>query len=155
MSHIKKIVEWNDIAEVPVDDKSRALYIKLIMEELKEMIMAFVTQNEKEVADGAVDLVWVLVGFLRASGHNVEALFDEVERSNYSKFVRALGGNYKCMKREDGKILKPDSFHPVNFNGLINEKQDKEKNLQLSLFVWDEIGDISDICGNSINSKHR
>lgn len=108
---IKRIVEWNDIANVPKDQASQKLYVNLIKEELKEMTDAMDIHDVVETADGAVDLVWVLVGYLRACGHDVEGLFNEVDTSNYSKFIYdAKTDTYHCIKNEAGKIQKPLGF---------------------------------------------
>lgn len=45
-------------------------------------------------------------------GVNLQGAWDEVIRSNMSKTDPESG---KIIKRADGKILKPDSFSPANF----------------------------------------
>lgn len=45
--------------------------------------------------------------------------FGEVRRSNYSKFFEDTDGNLLCKKREDGKIMKPESFSKVDFPSVL------------------------------------
>lgn len=110
---INNIVKWNDIAKVQQNEASKELYLRLILEEFKEFLLGIVNNDPKEAADGAVDSVWVLTGYLRAMGHDVNGLFQNINDSNYSKFIRHMdidGIKYECIKREDGKIMKPESF---------------------------------------------
>ncbi len=128
---LRDIIEWNDIAQVPINSDSMKLYKKLIDEEYGEFVDAF-TQNEPlnfeskdlevEELDGLVDMVWVIMGYARARGwstQTIENAFDNVNMSNYSKFVLE-NGQHKCIKREDGKILKPSSFIKADLLPIIN-----------------------------------
>lgn len=127
-----RIWQWNDIANVEPSETTMKLYKKLITEEYNEFIDAF-DQNqaldfkspvyETEELDACIDMMWVIVGYMRSRGWSKETVFaaiEEVERSNYSKFVETEDG-YRCVKREDGKILKPDTFSPADIAAIIQQ----------------------------------
>lgn len=130
---LQNIIKWNNIANVPKSEVSMELYSKLITEEYNEFITAF-NQNkelgfinkdlETEELDGIIDMVWVIIGYARARGwtnKQISDAFKEVERSNYSKFILQNDLTYKCIKREDGKILKPDTFSKADLKKIIDK----------------------------------
>lgn len=107
----------------PVSKKPRTLAIgyndfrlDLIREEIVELMQALsdtelasthgsTDDMERAVAVTAkemADVLYVIFGTAVAMGVNLEAVFEEVHRSNMSK----LGPNGKPELREDGKILK-------------------------------------------------
>ena len=91
---------------IPYDRVAQGtLYMKLIKEEFDELMYAWNEEDIVEVADACADLKWVIEGMEHTLGINQQAVWDEVARSNMSKMV---GG--KLIKREDGKVLKPDTF---------------------------------------------
>lgn len=94
------------------DEKTNALRINLLAEEVDELKEALETGDMVEVLDALTDIQYVLDGAYLSFGlHDVKmAAFEEVQRSNMSK----LGADGKPIVRpEDGKILKgPDYFKP-------------------------------------------
>lgn len=72
-----------------------------------------------EVADAIVDSVYVLYQLSNALELPYDALFYEVHRSNMSKRTQLPDGSFKVIKREDGKVLKPESFSKPNLRGII------------------------------------
>lgn len=122
--YISGIWRWNDIAEVEPNENAVELYSKLITEEYTEFKEAWDSKDVVEQADACVDLVWVIIGFLRASGYNnltVDQLFAEVQRSNYSKFFRNEEGALTCKKREDGKIIKPEGYSKPDLKSIVEK----------------------------------
>ena len=85
------------------------LYLSLIKEEYEELIKASEDQNIIETADACADLIWVVEGLMYSLGIDPQIIWDEVTKSNFSKIVEG-----KLIKREDGKVLKPDTFKPPN-----------------------------------------
>lgn len=130
---LENIIKWNDIAQVPSNNSSMELYKNLITEEYTEFVTAFeknklVSYSDKDLEteelDGIIDMVWVIIGYARARGWSNDTIynaFKEVERSNYSKFVLETTGKYKCIKRDDGKILKPDTFSKAELRPIIDK----------------------------------
>lgn len=116
---LEMVQEFHETYGLPVldapnisDDKTNALRINLLAEELDELREALAAGDVVEVLDALTDLQYVLDGAYLSFGlHNVkQAAFDEVHRSNMSK----LGADGKPIRRpEDGKVLKgPNFFEP-------------------------------------------
>jgi predicted HAD superfamily Cof-like phosphohydrolase len=59
-------------------------------------------------------LKWVIEGLEHSLGIPQQAVWDEVARSNMSKLVDG-----KLIKRDDGKVLKPDTFVPPNIKKIL------------------------------------
>lgn len=108
----------------------RALRIRLIAEELAELAEAFgIVFNyaiSKDVfgskdlisaADATADLRVVVIGTDVAMGIDGGPVWDEVHRSNMSKFIDG-------HRREDGKWVKGPSHSPANLAPII-EAQSK------------------------------
>jgi predicted HAD superfamily Cof-like phosphohydrolase len=98
--------------ELP-DEKTIALRVDLIEEELKELMQALYHDPEKKdlvgVADALTDILYVTYGAGHAFGIDLDKCFAEVQSSNMSK----LGEDGKPIYREDGKVLKgPNFFEP-------------------------------------------
>jgi predicted HAD superfamily Cof-like phosphohydrolase len=88
------------------------LYMKLIQEEYTELMDAEAVSDDAEICDACFDLMWVIVGYMKSRGWDCENIWDEGAKSNLSKIDSATG---KVKKREDGKILKPESWKPPDF----------------------------------------
>jgi predicted HAD superfamily Cof-like phosphohydrolase len=56
-----------------------------------------------------MDMIWVILGFCKMKGYDVDAAWAEVARSNLAKIDPATG---KVIKRPDGKVLKPEGWTP-------------------------------------------
>ncbi len=90
-------------------DKINNLRIKLIEEELNELKEAISKKDLKEVADALTDILYVAYGAGHAFGINLDACFEEVQKSNMSK----LGNDGKPIYNENGKVMKgPNYFKP-------------------------------------------
>lgn len=88
------------------------LYMKLIQEEFSELMDAEAVSDDTEICDACFDLMWVIVGYMKSRGWDCENIWDEGAKSNLSKIDKATG---KVIKREDGKILKPEGWKPPDF----------------------------------------
>lgn len=105
------------------DEKTNALRINLLAEEVEELKEALEAGDIVEVLDALTDIQYVLDGAYLSFGlHGVkQAAFDEVQSSNMSK----LGEDGKPIVRpEDGKILKGPNFFQPNLAQFI-EDEDK------------------------------
>lgn len=129
-STLEKVQEFHETYGLPVldeanisDERTNALRINLLAEELDELKEALAEGDLVETLDALIDLQYVLDGaFLSFGLQSVkETAFDEVHRSNMSK----LGADGKPIVRpEDGKILKgPDYFKP-DMSQFISDKKD-------------------------------
>ena len=84
------------------------LYYNLIKEEVQELDES--TTREDDV-DALVDILVVTIGALHSIGVDVEGAWNEVHRSNMAKVDAGTG---VVLRREDGKILKPEGWQPPN-----------------------------------------
>ena len=97
------------------DEHTQRLRINLIEEELDELQLAVDNEDMVEVADALTDLLYVVYGAGHAFGIDLDECFHEVHRSNLSK----LGTDFKPIKREDGKVLKPDTYSPPDLKTVL------------------------------------
>ena len=85
------------------------LYKKLIEEEYTEFLDAIEAKDEVETLDACMDMIWVILGYCHMKGYKVDPAWAEVARSNHAKIDPRTG---KVLKREDGKVLKPEGWKP-------------------------------------------
>lgn len=113
------------------------LYMDLIDEEMNELCNAYGVNDVVEMADGAIDLIYVTIGLLHSMGLDPQALWDEVQRSNMSKFLveacvfcgtkgcdhcNGTGEFFKVLRREDGKILKGPRYKAPDLSSIVTEQ---------------------------------
>jgi len=101
-------------SETPIADlgeSKKLLRFNLMKEENEEYLAAVQNKDLVEIADALGDMMYILCGTIIEHGlqHKIEAVFDEIQRSNMSK----LGEDGKPIYREDGKVMKgPNYFKP-------------------------------------------
>lgn len=103
-----------EIPSVPqqkVSDQAE-LYKKLIKEEVEEFWEAEAVSDDIEQIDACFDMMWVIIGYMKSRGWDCEGIWDEGAKSNLSKIDATTG---KVIRREDGKILKPEGWKPPDF----------------------------------------
>lgn len=92
----------------------------LIDEEVnRELKEAIIQRDMVGIADGAIDSIYVIIGLMHEYGLPVEALFKEVQRANMAKAHEQDDGSFKCIRREDGKILKPEGWEAPDIEGVL------------------------------------
>lgn len=106
--------EVNAVPTFPEEDIQR-LRLDLIEEELDELHYAIDNKDMVEIADALGDLLYVVYGAGHAFGIDLDECFKEIHASNMSK----LGPDGKPIKREDGKVLKPDTFFPPDLKSIL------------------------------------
>ena len=84
-----------------------AMYLDLITEETGELKDAIIAGDQVEQLDALVDILVVTIGAIRAAGWDGEAAWNEVMKTNFAKVDPTTG---KVIKREDGKVLKPEGW---------------------------------------------
>ena len=90
-------------------EKINNLRVSLIEEELNELKEAIKNKDLKETIDALTDILYVTYGAGHAFGINLDACFDEVQKSNMSK----LGDDGKPIYNNQGKVMKgPKYFKP-------------------------------------------
>lgn len=98
-----------------------AMYGELVEEELQEQFEAMLDDNAVEEFDADLDILVVHIGRMLSRWHPnmIQAGWREVMRSNMSKCVTDGAGGMTVIKREDGKILKPDSYSPPDLAAIM------------------------------------
>lgn len=107
-------------SENPVADlgeSKKILRYNLMKEENEEYLEAVQNNDLVEIADALGDMMYILCGTIIEHGlqHKIEAVFDEIQRSNMSK----LGEDGKPIYREDGKVMKGPNYFKPDFSKLI------------------------------------
>ena len=116
---IKAVTEFHNAFRLSVEDKPKSdisseiteLRYNLMKEENEEYFQAVKSNDLIEIGDALGDMLYILCGTIISHGFQdkIEAIFDEIQRSNMSK----LGADGKPIYREDGKVLKgPNYFKP-------------------------------------------
>lgn len=107
-----------------------AMYFKLVCEEFTELADAYSdvesigkpspeqVQDYAAVVDGLIDLIYVCSGMMHSMGVDPNAAWNEVQRSNMSKVDAASG---RVLKRDDGKVLKPESYFPPDLVSVVKK----------------------------------
>ena len=96
-----------------------AMYMKLIDEEVGELHQAVVADDQVEQLDALIDILVVTIGAIHSAGYDAEAAWKEVMATNFAKIDRDTG---KVRKREDGKVLKPQGWHPPVLSPFLTRK---------------------------------
>ena len=102
---------------VALDEKVIDLRYNLMKEENEEYLEAAQAGDLVEVADALGDMLYILCGTIISHGFQdkIEAVFDEIQRSNMSK----LGTDGKPIYREDGKVMKGPNYFKPNIADLL------------------------------------
>ncbi len=96
----------------------RDLRVRLLQEEFDEYLEAENENDLVEIADALADMVVIIHGTAIRYGIPLDEVFAEVHRSNMSK-VSADG---TVLRREDGKILKPDTYSPPDIASILDRE---------------------------------
>jgi predicted HAD superfamily Cof-like phosphohydrolase len=98
------------------------LRVMLVDEEVGETLSALAARDLAEVADGIIDSIYVLIGMGLELGLPLQALWDEVHRSNMSKAIEQPDGSFKVVRRADKKVLKPEGWTPPDIAGVLRAR---------------------------------
>ena len=98
-------------------EQKNKLRFDLMKEENEEYLEAVQNNDIIEIADALGDMLYILCGTILEHGlqHKIEAVFDEIQRSNMSK----LGEDGRPIYREDGKVLKGPNYFKPNFEEIL------------------------------------
>jgi predicted HAD superfamily Cof-like phosphohydrolase len=102
-----------------VNEKQFDLYKNLIEEEFNELTTAELDNNRVEQLDALIDILVVTIGAIHSMGADAEGAWKEVMSTNFAKIDKKTG---KVIKREDGKVLKPDGWTPPNLKEFLSKK---------------------------------
>ena len=113
---VAALLEFNQAFDIPKRESPGLgskemieLRIKLLREEVEEYAEAARAGDLVEVLDALADIGYILAGTI--INHGMQGIYDdafnEVHRSNMAKLVDG-----KVLRREDGKVLKPEGWTP-------------------------------------------
>ena len=110
-------INQNPTANLP--DEISTLRFNLMKEENEEYLNAAKDGDLIEVGDALGDMLYILCGTIIAHGfqNKIEAIFDEIQRSNMSK----LGADGKPIYREDGKVMKGPNYFKPNLKKIFDK----------------------------------
>ena len=93
------------------------LRFNLMKEENEEYLEAVQNNDLIEIADALGDMLYILCGTIIEHGlqDKIEAVFDEIQRSNMSK----LDENGNPIYREDGKVMKGPNYFKPDFSKIL------------------------------------
>lgn len=105
------------ISEYPSlhDTRERELRYELLREEMEELRLALDSRDIVEVADALGDILYVTLGAGVTFGLDMEKIFTEIHRSNMTK----VWPDGSVQVREDGKIMKPDTYQAPDLATVI------------------------------------
>lgn len=122
MSPFAKLRAFHEAFDLPhpvspglPDAGQRDLRRKLLTEEFHEYLDAEAQDDLVEIAKELADVIYIAYGTAVAYGIPMDAVFDEVHRSNMAK----LGPDGKVIRREDGKVLKPQGWTKPDIAALV------------------------------------
>jgi predicted HAD superfamily Cof-like phosphohydrolase len=92
------------------------MYLGLIEEEAEELNQAIINKDRIEILDALIDMLVVTIGAIHSAGFDAEGAWKEVMQTNFNKIDKKTG---KVIKREDGKVLKPDGWTPPNLKDFL------------------------------------
>ena len=94
------------------------MYLDLITEEYEELKEAVIENDRVEQLDALVDILVVTLGAIRTGGFDGEGAWKEVMDTNFAKIDPTTG---KVIKREDGKVLKPEGWKAPELAQFVGE----------------------------------
>ena len=99
-----------------LDNQTNVLRQALLDEEVSELEEAVAAGDIVEIADALGDIVYIAYGTAVAHGIDLDAVLEEIHRSNMAKLVDG-----KVLRRDDGKVLKPEGWQPPNIARIIEK----------------------------------
>ena len=99
--------------ELPSGEE-RDLRIRLLKEEYEEYIQGECKNDIENIAKELADIIYIVCGTAASYGIPLDKVFDAVHASNMAKLVDG-----KPIRREDGKILKPDGWKAPDIKSIL------------------------------------
>ena len=124
---INKLIEFNEAFDIPynteptnLENKEVDLRFSLMFEENQEYHVGANKKDLVEIADALGDKLYILLGTIIAHGMQdvIVDVFNEIHRSNMTK----LEPDGKVRRREDGKILKPETYERPNLKQFFEDE---------------------------------
>jgi predicted HAD superfamily Cof-like phosphohydrolase len=112
-------IGYSDNPIADLGESKNVLRYNLMKEENEEYLKAVQNNDLIEIADALGDMMYILCGTIIEHGlqHKIEAIFDEIQRSNMSK-LDELGNP---IYRDDGKVMKGSNYFKPDFSKILEE----------------------------------
>lgn len=94
--------------------RERKLRMDLMLEEMKEYMESEEKNDLENLAKELADIIYIACGTAASYGIPLDRVFSEVHRSNMDKLIDG-----KALRREDGKILKPEGWVPPDIKKIL------------------------------------
>lgn len=120
---LKSVKDFHELFEIPNANEPTLLssdeYLlrhSLIAEETSEYLEACENKDIVGIADALGDQLYIICGTILRHGlqEKMEAIFDEIHRSNLSKLEKG-----RVLRREDGKVLKGSEYTPPDLKQFL------------------------------------
>lgn len=110
-------IDFKENPTANLGESKHELRYNLMKEENEEYLEAVKNKDLTEIADALGDMMYILCGTIIEHGlqDKIEAIFDEIQRSNMSK----LDENGKPIYREDGKVMKGSNYFKPDFSKIL------------------------------------
>lgn len=112
-------IGYSESPKADLGQNKNKLRFDLMKEENEEYLEAVNNDDLVEIADALGDMLYILCGTIVEHGlqDKIEAVFDEIQRSNMSK----LGEDGKPIYREDGKVMKGPNYFKPDFSKILGK----------------------------------
>ena len=94
--------------------RERKLRMDLMLEEMKEYMESEEKNDLENLAKELADIIYITCGTAASYGIPLDRVFEAVHESNMAKLVDG-----KAIRREDGKILKPEGWTPPDIKSVL------------------------------------
>ena len=110
-------IGYRNTPKANLGNAKNKLRYDLMKEENEEYFEAAQSNDLVEVADALGDMLYILCGTIIEHGlqHKIEAVFNEIQRSNMSK----LDANGEPIYRQDGKVMKGPNYFKPNIKKIL------------------------------------
>jgi predicted HAD superfamily Cof-like phosphohydrolase len=123
---LRLVAEFHRAFNLPMSERPTAslpadlakLRVDLLVEEVSEFAEATDRKDLIAIADALGDIAYVTYGAAVTYGIDLDAVLAEVHRSNMSK----LGPDGKPILREDGKVLKSETYSGPNIPAVLKDQ---------------------------------
>jgi predicted HAD superfamily Cof-like phosphohydrolase len=94
----------------------RELRMRLMKEEYKEYKKAEKANDLVNLAAELADIIYIACGTAVSYGIPLNEVFEEIHKANMAKLIDG-----KVIRREDGKIQKPEGWKPADIEGILKK----------------------------------
>lgn len=101
--------------ELPCVDE-RFLRMRLMSEEYKEYNEAEHSNDLTNLAVELADIIYIACGTAVSYGIPLDDVFNAIHQANMNKLIDG-----KVIRREDGKIKKPEGWQPADIAGILEK----------------------------------